>query len=376
MRSVKNVAILILSLSGGGTELGRMRIAEEFARRGLKVDLVCVNNDGSSPARAPAGVRLVNLKAPRVARSLFPLARYLRREKPRVMIAALNQLNVVPVWAKILSGGSSRIVLSIHTNIGLAIANSPHLREKVMPFLVRRFFPLADAVIAVSQGNAKDLSEFAGLPLKKIKVIKVIYDPVITQEIFEKANAAVDHPWFNPGNPPVVLGVAGRLNKAQDFPTLIRAFALVRQKLSARLMILGEGEERPNLEALLHDLALKDEVHLPGFVDNPYAYMKRSAVYVLSSRWQALPNAMIEAMALGTPVVSTDCPSGPREILEDGRLGRLVPVGDVEALAQAIVDTLSSTCDRERLKTRTEAFRLENVVDQYLEVIEQVCQCK
>lgn len=366
---MKDIAILILSLSGGGTELGRIRLAKEFAKRGFKVDLVCVNNAGVSPARAPAGVYLVDLKASRVAKSLFPLARYLRQAKPKVMIATLNQLNVLPIWAKILSRVSTRMVLSIHTNIGLAIANSPRLADKVMPFLMRRFFPLADVVIAVSQGNAKDLSELTGLPLERIKVI---YDPVITQEIFEKANATVDHPWFNPGSPPVVLGVAGRLNKAQDFPTLIRAFALVRQKVSARLMILGEGEERARLEALAHELGLKDEVQLPGFVDNPYAYMKRSAVFVLSSRWQALPNAMIEAMALGTPVVSTDCPSGPREILEDGRLGRLVPVGDVEALAHAIIDTLSSKPDREELKARAEAFRLERIVNQYLDVIQEV----
>ena len=165
----------------------------------------------------------------------------------------------------------------------------------------------------------------------------------------------------------MILGV-GRLTQAKDFPTLIRAFALVRKKRAARLMILGEGEERPKLEALVRELGLEREVTLPGFVDNPYKYMKRAAVFVLSSKWEGFGNVLVEAMALGTPVVSTDCPSGPAEILENGRWGRLVPVGDVYALAEAIIETLDEEHHPD-VANRAKDFAVELAVEKYINVL-------
>jgi glycosyltransferase involved in cell wall biosynthesis len=196
--------------------------------------------------------------------------------------------------------------------------------------------------------------------------IKVIYNPVITPELFAKAEEPLDHPWFRPGEPPVVLGV-GRLTQAKDFPTLIRAFALVRKERPARLMILGEGEERPKLEALVRELGLEEDVALPGFVGNPYKYIARAGVFVLSSAWEGLPTTLVEALALGTPVVSTNCKSGPEEILEEGRWGRLVPVGNIEELAKAIGESLSMP----RLLNggALDRFRVDIVVDRYLEVM-------
>jgi glycosyltransferase involved in cell wall biosynthesis len=199
--------------------------------------------------------------------------------------------------------------------------------------------------------------------------IKVIYNPVITPELFARAEEPLDHPWFRPGEPPVVLGV-GRLTQAKDFPTLIRAFALVRKERPARLMILGEGEERPKLEALVRELRLEEDVALPGFVDNPYKYMKRAAVFVLSSRWEGFGIVLVEAMALGTPVVATDCPSGPAEILENGKWGRLVPPGDPEALAKAILDTLEGGVSRVKATTNVQKrFSMIAIVEQYLKVL-------
>jgi len=180
----------------------------------------------------------------------------------------------------------------------------------------------------------------------------------------------LNHPWFAPGEPPVILSV-GRLTKQKDYPTLIRAFALVHRERPARLMILGEGEERPKLEALIQELSLDDDVSLPGFVDNPYAYMARSAVFVLSSAWEGLPTVLIEAMAVGTPVVATDCPSGPAEILEGGKWGKLVPVGDVEALAEAIARKISSPMQKSRLDV-CERFRMDKVIAQYIYILTEV----
>ena len=185
--------------------------------------------------------------------------------------------------------------------------------------------------------------------------------------LFAKSEEALDHPWFLPGEPPVILGV-GRLTQAKDFPTLIRAFALVRKKHPARLMILGEGEERSKLETLVQELGLEKEVSLPGFVDNPYKYMKRAAVFVLSSKWEGFGNVLVEAMALGTPVVSTNCPSGPAEILENGRWGRLVPVGDVYALAEAIIETLDEEHHPD-VANRAKDFAVELAVEKYINVL-------
>jgi glycosyltransferase involved in cell wall biosynthesis len=198
--------------------------------------------------------------------------------------------------------------------------------------------------------------------------MRVIYNPVVTPKLFEQAKEQIDHEWFIEGSPPFILGV-GRFSTQKDFPTLIRAFSIVQKQMPARLMILGEGEDRPQIEALVRDLGLTSEVALPGFVSNPYAFMSRAAVFVLSSVYEGLPTVLIEAMAVGTPVVSTDCPSGPREILEFGKYGKLVPIGDSEAIANAIVTTLKHPIDVEALRQQAQKFSLENTVNGYLELI-------
>jgi glycosyltransferase involved in cell wall biosynthesis len=220
-------------------------------------------------------------------------------------------------------------------------------------------------VVAVSRGAADDLARTAALPRERIRVI---YNPVITPAMEALARERVDDPWFAPGQPPVILGV-GRLNRQKDFATLVRAFAAVRQRREARLVILGEGDERAALERLIAELAVAQDVALPGFRTNAVAHMAHSAVFALSSAWEGLPTVLIEALAAGAAVVSTDCPSGPREILQDGRLGALVPVGDPAALAAAILDTLdrpAGASPREALAL----FTMDAAVDHYLRLIE------
>lgn len=361
-----DIAILILSLSGGGTEKGRIRLAGELATRGYNVDLLCVNVGVERIFDVPTGVRLIDLNSSRVIKSLYPLVKYLRKDKPRMLISALNQLSVVPIWAESIANSGAEIIASVHTNINLAMSNSGKLGDRILPYLVRRFFKKAKSIIAVSEGNAADLRGLTKLPDHKIKVI---YDPVVTEELFAKANEPIDHPWLVEKRVPVIVGMAGRLIDAQDFPTLIRAFSIVRQKVDAKLIILGEGEERPNLEHLVKHLNLESDVDFPGFVKNPYAYLKNSSVFALTSKWQALPNAMIEALALEKQIVSTDCPSGPREILLDGEIGHLVPVGDFEQVAEALIKSMSLEFDAEKLKRRSYDFTLQKVTDEYLTVI-------
>lgn len=230
----------------------------------------------------------------------------------------------------------------------LFLNSSSRLEARSLEASVKLFYPWADGFVAVSQGVADDLRRFAQLPEVKVHTI---YNPVVTDELLASAARTPEHPWLAPGEPPVILGV-GRLVGQKDFATLVRAFALVRRTRSAKLIILGEGDKRPELEALVTELGLSDEVSLPGFVDNPFAYMARADTFVLSSRHEGLPGVLIQAMACGCKVVSTDCPSGPREILNNGSLGALVPVGDAGALAEAIVATLDKKGDEGLKATR------------------------
>jgi glycosyltransferase involved in cell wall biosynthesis len=204
------------------------------------------------------------------------------------------------------------------------------------------------------------------MPLERITVI---YNPVFTPDLLHKAQEPVDHPWFAPAGLPVILGV-GRLAEQKDFFTLIRAFALVRQHRPARLIIVGEGPDRPGLEALARELGVADDVSLPGFSTNPYAYMRQADVFVLSSLFEGLPAVLVEALAVGVPIVSTRCPHGPEEILQDGICGPLVPVGDAAAMADAICATLDAPLPAHVLQERARAFALDTIVEQYKKVLD------
>jgi glycosyltransferase involved in cell wall biosynthesis len=231
--------------------------------------------------------------------------------------------------------------------------------------MIRHFYPWADAVTAVSDGVADDLARVSGLPRS---AIVTTWNPVVSPSLSEAAAQPLEHAWFRPGEPPVVLGV-GKLRPQKDFATLIDAFAKVRAKRPARLMILGEGVEEGRLRVRARRLDISADVALEGFVANPFAYMARAAVFALSSAWEGLPSVLIQAMACGCPVVSTDCPSGPSEILEGGARGPLVPVGDSDALAAAILRLLDSPPDREGLRRRAEDFSVERVALRYREVM-------
>ena len=359
-----DIALFVPSLRGGGAEQVMVNLARGFSEQGYKVDLVLQRAEGPFLSKVPDKVRIVDLRAKRMALALFPLISYLRREKPRSLLAAMTHTNIVALLARKLARIETRVVVSERNTISITSHTSKTLRSRFLPLIAKRLYYWADAVIAVSKGVADDFAEFLKFPREKIRVI---YNPVVTPEILEKAEEPLEHPWFKPGEPPVILGV-GALTKQKDFPTLIHAFALVRRERPARLMILGEGEDRPKLEALVRKLGLEKDVALPGFIDNPYKYMKHAAVFVLSSQWEGLPNVLIEALALGMAVVATDCESGPAEILEGGKWGRLVPVGEPDSLSHAILETLQSG-HGPLPKAVWERFSLDKVVTAYLQVL-------
>jgi glycosyltransferase involved in cell wall biosynthesis len=359
------VALFLPSLGGGGAERVMVSLARGFAARGLEVDLVLVQAEGPYMADVPRTVRVVELGARKVMLSLPALVRYLRRERPAVLLSTLNVANVIAVWAGRLARTSTKTVVRQAAHLSRDLADQPNASSRLIAWSIRRSYPLATAVVAVSEGVKLDLAQSSGIRPDHIRVVP---NPVVTAELFEKARAPIQHSWFAEGAPPVVLGI-GRLTTQKDFVTLVRAFAVLRARRDARLMILGEGPERATLERLASDLGVADDLALPGFVDNPFAYLKRAALFVLSSTFEGLPGALIQALACDTPVVATDCDSGPREILQGGRFGALVPVANVSALGDAMYRTL----EHPPAKTPAEAlnrFTDAGAVDAYLRALE------
>lgn len=369
------IAIFVSSWPRGAIQRLMLNLAEEFAAAGHHIDLLAPR--GSAPAEGlPASVRLITL-APRLSalpglrghkRWFVPLAlpallRYLRRERPAALLTGGEWPNVVALAARRITGSPTRLVVSEHIHVGASTAGAAQRkRRRLLPRLMARLYPGANAIVAVSEGVRQDL--LARFPLPP-ELVHTVYNPVITPALIAARDAPLDDPWFAPGAPPVLLNVA-QLRVQKDQATLLRAFAQVRRQRSARLLILGEGSQRRSLEALAQELGIAADVRLAGFVPNPLAYMRRGAVFVLSSAWEGLPTVLIEALACGCPIVSTDCPSGPDEILDHGRYGRLVPMGDVDALAAAIEQALDAPLDRPALEQRALAFSAASAARQYL----------
>jgi glycosyltransferase involved in cell wall biosynthesis len=359
------VAFFLPSLEGGGAERVCVTLAGAFLHQGLAVDFVLGKKTGQLLDDIPAGAGLIDLASRRTLTALLPLAAYLRKENPFALIAAPDHANLVAIWAKLLASSQTRVLISCHNQMSIAIQNSRKIQEKKYPLLLHLFYRQADALVAVSQGVADDLACVARIPREKIKSI---YNPFPVDEIVCLGSQLPSHPWFGLGKTPVVLAV-GRLTAQKDHSTLLRAYAALRSRRPVRLVILGEGEERARLLALADELGIRSDVDLPGFTDNPYSYMTHCRVLVLSSIWEGFGNVLVEALACGTQVVSTDCPSGPAEILENGTYGRLVPVGDVKAMAKAIESALDDPLPVEKLHPHAQAFSTDVAAKQYLDAL-------
>ncbi|MFO1432060.1 MAG: glycosyltransferase [Candidatus Competibacteraceae bacterium] len=394
-------------LRGGGVQRMTLIIAGALAERGHRVELVMCSREGplysqipakvecreldpvsNLPARAyalmadPGGLGvmlrplLLPFKLPRTLCYLPALARYLDRERPDALFAATPYLNIVAVLARRLAGVTTRLVISershLSTNLSHSGGGTRDWRRRYLPPLMQHAYLQADAIVAVSEGVADDLATHIDIPRQ---AITRIYNPTFLPELLERAKEAIEHPWFTPDAAPVVLSV-GRLGRQKDFSTLLHAFARVRATRPLRLMILGEasdpGEQddrQAKLTALADELGITNDFALLGFVPNPFAYMARAAVLVLSSVYEGFPNVLVEAMACGCPVVSTDCPSGPSEILDNGRFGPLVPVGDEAAMAAAIASVLDRPVDKEQLRARAAVFSFDRAIDSYEEIL-------
>jgi glycosyltransferase involved in cell wall biosynthesis len=363
---VSRVAVYLPSLVGGGAERIFLILAEGLARRGWSVDLVVADPSGPLLSEVPQNVCLLGLNAPHVTASIVPLARYLRSHRPNAVLTAMTHANLTAIASVALARIQTRLVVTEHQHLSTLLAGPATRRERLFPHLIRLLYPRSDAVVAVSEGVADDLARRAKLPRSSIRVEK---NPIRIQQLLTLGAEPPSHAWFGPGSPPVVLGV-GRLTRQKDFGTLLRAFRRVRDHRRVRLMLLGDGEDRPSLEALVGELDLTEDVQIMGFVANPYPYYGAASLLALSSIWEGLPTVLIEAMVFGLPIVSTDCPSGPAEILEGGRWGTLVPVRDPTALAEAIAAALPPDGGRPQLRyDNLLDYDVERVVGRYCKLL-------
>ena len=342
----------------------RVNLANNLAERGFAVDLILVEAAGPYLSDVADNVHVVDLGSRRVATSIPKLACYLRQSRPDALLSAMGHTNIAALVARYLSGVRCRLVVSEHSHLTNPNRSRPSWRGVITRRLRSLLYPKADAVVAVSSGVADDLANVAKL---QRSAISVIYNPATTPQIKDMCRDDVEHPWLRRDDVRVIMGM-GRLTAAKDFATLIRAFGLFEDSRDLRLIILGDGDLRPELEAQIHHQQLDHFVSIPGFVLNPYAYLARASVFALTSRWEGFGNVLVEAMACGTPVVSTDCDSGPAEILEGGAWGRLVPVGDAEALAHALRETLTETVTP-NVEQRAQEFTVDSAADAYVRLL-------
>jgi glycosyltransferase involved in cell wall biosynthesis len=358
-----DVTIFLNDLGGGGAERVMLSIAEGFAARGYRVDLVSIKRQGAYVGEQPKNVRVIFFNRSRLIFGLWDLVRYLKNTPPKVLLSALQTTNFLAIIAGRLAGGSSRIIPTVHSHVSHDAQVSTRWKRKLEPYLVRLLYPLVDDLIAVSDNVKRDL-ESLGVEGQKIHRI---YNPIVTPKLLAQSKERVHHPWFNEPLIPLLMAV-GRLHPMKDYPLLMEAIARVRLIRPVRLIILGEGPQRSDLEALKERLGLSECIALLGFVENPVAYLKAARLLVVSSRWEGFSNVLVEALLVGTPVVSTDC-GGPREVLRDGLYGRLVPVNDPEQLAGALLTALDESPNREALIQRAHDFDLDQVMEAY----ERVC---
>lgn len=354
------LSLILPDLRPGGAERVSVNIANAFAARGYSVQIVALSATGELRKQLRSDVGVVDLGVDRVRYALLPLVRYLHRAQPAASLVCMWPLTVLALWARWIAGAPTRMIVAEHCTWSQSeLVSRPSTAWQVRTSM-RHFFPKAEGIVAVSKGAADDLATFAGLDRK---AITVLYNPVVGPRRGDFDRELEPTGWWH-GSHKRLLAV-GTLKKIKDYETLLEAVAELRRRVHARLLILGEGDCRASLEAQVRRLRLEEHVYMPGFVADPTPYYDRTDLHVLSSRSEGLPTVLIEALAAGTPVVSTDCPWGPREILLDGQLGSLVPVGDAGALAAAMAESLAAPHDTAKLKARAGDFSIDTAVDRY-----------
>jgi glycosyltransferase involved in cell wall biosynthesis len=367
MKSLHDLRVLILlpDLRGGGAERLHVHLARHWHAQGMKVSFALMIRRGDLLDLLPEGIGIFDLGVERIRQVTLPLAHHIRKTRPDIVIAAMWPLTSIAVLSWWLAGKPGRLYLSDHTQLSISCIHEFNTHAWFLGAVMRYTYPAASGVIAVSEGVKRDMCKLAGFSDAQVRVI---YNPTALGVSTNREPVAIRHQLWGTGFDHHVLST-GTLKTQKDHATLINAFALLPASLNAKLTILGEGSLRSELESLVLQLGLQGRVAMPGFVVDPYPWFRSADLFVLSSRWEGFGNVIVEALECGVPVVSTDCPSGPAEILADGRYGKLVPVQDPVVLASAMAQGLLETHDRAALMRRAQDFSVRKISDEYLAYI-------
>lgn len=364
----KKFIICIPSLRMGGAAKIALNLSEQYLEEGIEVTIILTDGNSNDPdfSALPEGLKVIKLPRINLNHFIRPflnaylLLKHFRKIKPTAILAVRHDASVIAALAWKLNGRKGRFVIRDINPITKTLN-----RNRVMVAMIKSAYQSASAVIANSDDVAAALSDKNWLPAERIHKID---NPVLTRSFYKKAQMEVKDTWLDASNSPLIITI-GRLDKMKDQATLIKAFALVRKQADARLMLIGDGPERPNLRNLIKELGLEASVQLPGAMQNPYPILKRAEIFVLSSKYEGFGNVLVEALSLGKKIVSSDCTGGPAYILNAGEYGRLFPVGDHEALAREILLALAKQQDPEPLIRRSRDFSAEVIASAYGKVL-------
>jgi glycosyltransferase involved in cell wall biosynthesis len=372
--SKPKISILTHDLSGGAFTNLCTALVRGFQELGVDCHLVILAATDEELARYP-DIPIVTLNVKRTMFSLMATIRYLRAERPDAILPMPWYFNIVAIWAKYLAGVETKVILGEHNIISLeaSIEHRDKLHLRFLPILMRYTYPAADGLVGVSQDTITDLVET--LKIKAKIPMQVILNPIDLDRVRQLATQSIEHPWFQTSEIPTIVTVA-RLAKQKQIDVLLRAFALVVKVTPARLLILGEGPLRGELEHLAQDLGIAAAVSMPGYDPNPYRYLANCDLFVLASAWEGCPIALQEAMACGAAVVVTDALGGMKDIIADGKYGVMVPTGDPDALASGMLQILTQPDlkqhYRDRAQQRSQDFHYLSIARQYSDLCQSV----
>jgi glycosyltransferase involved in cell wall biosynthesis len=365
---MSKISIVLPDLRFGGAERLHLNLAEYWSKSGHDVEFILMREEGEYLSLVYKKITIISLGVYRFHQILFPLMRYFRTSKPDFILVAMWPLTSYSIISWMLSGKIGKMFVSDHVNLSIAVSRELHISKLYLKNSIRFIYPFASGIIAVSKGVKKDLCSIGCLDDKQVEVI---YNPIAIGIRTPKGLDKEREKLWGKEHTYNILSV-GEFKKQKDHETLIRSFSLLPKNMNTKLIILGEGHLRKKLFALIKRLNLESKIDLPGFVHDPYPWYRTSDLFVLSSQWEGFGNVIVEALECGIPIVSTNCPSGPSEILDNGRYGRLVPVGDAIELAAAIVSSLSAEHDTDTLKKRAQDFSVEKISNKYLDFFKLV----
>ncbi|WP_170007318.1 glycosyltransferase [Bacillus fonticola] len=372
----RKVAFYLPTLNGGGAERVVVNVLNNLANEdNIEFLMVLNKKEGVFVNQLSSKIPIYELKTKRMRDSIPALLKFLKEEKPDLLISGMSHVNLITIIANRISKNKTKIIVTEHANLSSVNKKSKKntLFNIIKLILMKKLYPKTERIISVSKGVQDDLRKYIKLDNEQMKVI---YNPVISNTLYVKAAEQVNHSWYENKKNPIIIGI-GRLTRQKDFENLIQAFSILKSRVDSRLIILGEGKDREKLEKLIKDLGLEEYVDLHGFEENPYKFLRNADMFVLSSKYEGLPTVLIEALALKCNIVSTDCPSGPNEILRDGEFGRLVPIENSELLAEAMINGIEKPLninDNEELENWLNEFDSSQVANNYLNLIKEILQ--